>query len=91
MKTTTTIDTADHSLQLAPNPTTDHIKIIYSYAGVTTVSVAIADFNGKILMTFDNVKSGDKISVANLSKGYYSLKITTPEGKVHVARQFGKL
>lgn len=86
----TPVDSADHSLQLAPNPTTDYIKITFSYAGETTVSVAIADFNGQVLMTFDNVKSGDRISVADLAKGYYSLKVTTTDGKVHVARQFGK-
>ncbi len=88
---TTPPTTSDSAMQVMPNPASDYIKVTWSVSGETVVNAEVVDFNGNVLLTQSGVHSGDKINTANLPKGYYVLKIISPDGKVRMAKPFGRL
>jgi len=85
-----TTDTSGNAIQIAPNPSSDFIRVTYNIPGVNAVNAEIVNFNGKVVLNIPNVKSGDKINIADLANGLYVLRLITDDGKIRGVRQFAK-
>jgi hypothetical protein len=62
------------TLSLSPNPANNHLTVKYSME--TKVDLVITDQYGRIVSTFEDINSGEKLQV-NLSKGFYFCTIST--------------
>lgn len=75
------LDMISHSLnsvKISPNPTTD--KIALTFTGTSSATVLVYDLQGKNIMTFKDIQSGDIVSLESLQAGMYTLKIINELG-----------
>ncbi|MCE3228182.1 MAG: hypothetical protein K0S32_2733 [Bacteroidetes bacterium] len=62
------------TLSLSPNPASNQVTIKHSLN--TSVDLVITDQCGRIVSTYENIPSGDKLNL-HLSKGFYFCSIST--------------
>jgi len=72
-------------LPIYPNPAKEYIQIDYSIDANCTVHFEVQTVNGQVIATWGkDVESGynsEKIAVKHLTRGVYTLKISTPSGE----------
>ena len=66
-----------HSISIYPNPSSDYVNIEIKNQSIAKVS--IFDMSGKLVLEKNNI-SNTQISVGNLNKGVYIIKIETSKG-----------
>lgn len=66
-----------HSISIYPNPSSDYVNIEIKNQSIEKIS--IFDMTGKLVLEKNNV-SNRQISISNLKKGVYIIKIETPIG-----------
>jgi hypothetical protein len=71
-------------ISIAPNPANDNVQITFG-ADVPYVNLQIADLNGRVWSSQQNVQSGYSFSVASLPVGLYIAYLTDSKGRL-VAR-----
>lgn len=74
---TTTIDeTSNKLINIYPNPTTDNITI----EGITNAKIEIFNLQGQVIKNVNLTGNSANLDVSNLTKGMYSIKITSIDG-----------
>jgi photosystem II stability/assembly factor-like uncharacterized protein len=77
------------SIGVYPNPTTDKINVIYKMREISDLTLSLTDANGRIVLekTTPSVKTGaETLSLLDLAKGVYFLKLTNAAGEVLVQK-----
>ena len=74
-----TLTNEKESIQIFPNPATDHLNFIFSKNQNSPFSISIFDAVGKLVLEKRNVPS-NSIDVSKLIKGFYFLKISSSFG-----------
>jgi hypothetical protein len=73
-------ETGLSNVYVAPNPTMDDVAIYVNVASKQNVTLSIIDVAGKVMMempiSFNAGKNQTLVSLSNLSKGIYTLKIS---------------
>jgi hypothetical protein len=73
-----------------PNPVNDKVNIYYQLANNESLQVIIYALNGRKLMEFENVYSGDMLQVEKLSRGVYPVLFITKKDKKQFTGQLIK-
>ncbi len=71
------------SIQIYPNPFTDHISIAYEKAGQQQIQLFLYDLMGRILQQQNLRNPIETINLGNLPPGSYVLKLISSEGASH--------
>jgi photosystem II stability/assembly factor-like uncharacterized protein len=77
------------SIGVYPNPTTDKINVIYKMREISDLTLSLTDANGRLVMKkmTPSVKTGaETLSLLDLAKGVYFLKLTNAAGEVQVQK-----
>ena len=69
-----------NQLTVYPNPATDHITV--SFPGLQNGNLFIYNIVGEQIMSRELATESSRISVANLSKGIYMVRVTDDNGIV---------
>jgi len=88
--TAVTSDTG-YQVHISPNPATDFIRLSFGGPATEVVTARIFDFSGRLILEESNLHSGDMISIVSLTKGAYTLKVTSSDGRINSAIIFTKL
>ncbi|MBR4135105.1 MAG: fibronectin type III domain-containing protein [Bacteroidales bacterium] len=74
----------DQSVQLYPNPATEHVDVVANDAGIRITGVEVYNVYGQVVETFHGTSLQDRITinVNGLSGGMYYVRVTTEDGVV---------
>jgi hypothetical protein len=72
------LNTSNSGVVLSPNPTTG--KVQFTFNGVGTSVITVVDATGKVIVSANNVTSGDTISLEGTQKGMYIVKVVNALG-----------
>lgn len=74
------LETLGSSLEvvLAPNPTSDFVKVMYT--DLSDVTITVMDATGKIVIATASVSNGENVDFRNLDRGVYFVQLNSENG-----------
>jgi hypothetical protein len=80
-----------NKINVFPNPAKGTVAIDVVTAAETVLNISICDAHGKVVKTFDNLKTTDskctvKWNTQGVSKGIYAVKVTTQDKRVMTSK-----
>lgn len=73
-------------LAIHPNPVGQGVITLIGLEQGQSHEVSIFNTNGQLLQSISNVKYDQTVDVSNLSSGFYTVKVTSSDNKLHIGK-----
>jgi hypothetical protein len=72
---------ADKYIKTYPNPTVSSLTVDFKWPGILVFDIQIYDMQGRKVMNYPTIISGNQLDIQKLAKGTYKIVFTDKRGK----------